>query len=229
MRTTLTRGVVSAACVVSVAAMLAGCAGDDPAMTSSSGQPASQQSTHPRSQAVPRIAMMDGARPRSFAAPSLEEFARTSLITDVVNGTIASTEVKVIEPGTQVYTYVTLKVARARSGASGTIVARELGGEVTLKQVMGDFEGKIDPDTLAKADPNSLVSYQMADTPLPKVGDHVVVFLGGDDSEEGGRFIAARLVIGGDGAFTWGGEAPNPAWSQGLSRAQADRLTNSAG
>lgn len=174
---------------------------------------------------VPHVAMMQGSRVRFYGAPSLEEFARTEFISDVVAGTITRTEAKVVGEATDVYTLVTIMLDSARSGATGSMVVRETGGVVKLKQVMGDFEGHVSPEVLGKEDPDSLISYQMADTPLPEVGAKVLVFVSGTDADPGGPFVAARLVGDGSGSFRWPGEAPNPEWSQGVTQPEAATLT----
>ncbi len=165
---------------------------------------------------------MRGVLSTPYFLPSLEEFAKSPLVTDVVVGTAQSTRTYVMGPGDDVYTDVTLRVEAARSTKAGSLVTiRESGGTVTLDQVKSNFEGRLSEKEI-KQQADTTVDIKIAGQPHTEAGDRVFFFVGGSASDPGGRFAAARMVDAtGSGDYRWMGESFNPEWVSSLRLAQA--------
>lgn len=171
-----------------------------------------------------RVVQMDGTLAAPFFLPSVEEFARSSMITDVVTGTVIKTEPIVVEPGTEVYTQVTIEVESGQVAKSGdTLITRELGGVVTLGQVAKDFEAHLAPSKIER-EADTLVDYRIDDQPHSMVGDKVLLFLGGQPTGDGGQFTAARMQLDSDQTYQWVGEPANQDWAKTLDPASAAKL-----
>jgi hypothetical protein len=171
---------------------------------------------------VPATVIMDGALRREYFAPSLSAFTRSGLVTQVVRGQIVATDVRVQEPGTEVFTFVTIEVDGGRLRGS-QVVTRSHGGVVTLGQVAADFEGRMEPAEIEKH-ADSLVDYQVDGQPHPKVGEHVLALLGGQSTDPGGYFTAAILIQDSDGRFSWPGVRANPDWQSEVGLKEANAL-----
>lgn len=166
--------------------------------------------------------IIDGALTRAYGLPTIEDFARSSFISDVITGEVISTTSYVVDPGTEVFTDVTIKVTAARNAASGTAVTlRETGGVVRLGDVGSAFAGRMSAEEL-KARADDTVDFKIGHQPHTQPGEHVLVFVGGLPSDPGGRYIAARMVDEANrGRFTWMGEPFNDTWVPVLDRASA--------
>lgn len=118
---------------------------------------------------------------------------------------------------------VTLKVDSSRSGRVGkTFTVRESGGIVTLGDVAGEFEGRVDPKEFESRS-KEVVDYQYDGQPHSAVGDQLLIFVGGTPDEAGGEFSAARMKLNERGVFRFVGTPANESWSTSMTQSESER------
>lgn len=210
--------------------LLTGCGGAGPTahISATTSDPRAEPGAAPRegerNQSDPdHVVELHASRVRQYFLPSVQEFAGSELITEVVIGTVVRTESLVVEPGTEVYTLVTLEVESSRSGGAGELLTvRENGGVVTLGEVAQEFEGRVDPKEIEdRAD--ELVDYRFEGQANSEVGDQLLVFVGGTPGDdEGGQFSAARMKLDGSDVFHWVGEPVNEEWVASMRKSESE-------
>ncbi len=167
---------------------------------------------------------MEGVLSTPYFLPSLDEFAKSALVTDVVAGTVESTRTYVMGTGDDVYTDVALRVRSARSASPGSLVTiRESGGIVTLDQIKSNFEGRLTGEEIQRQ-ADKTVDMKIAGQAHSQKGDRVLFFVGGRTTDPGGQFAVARMVDAtGSGEYRWMGEAFNHDWISSLRMDQAQK------
>ena len=165
---------------------------------------------------------MDGALTVPYSLDNLDEFAKSSIISDVVVGTVIATKTYVVEPGAEVYTDVVIEVTSARTAEPGSrITIRENGGIVTLAQVKSVMEGRLSAEEIRKQ-ADTTIDFSIKNQPHTQKGQSVLFFVGGQVSDPGGQYAAARMIDEkDDGQYSWMGEPFNDAWVRQFSSSQA--------
>lgn len=228
-----TQTVVVQAAVVTL--LLMGCSGtskvvettstpESGPVTSDRGTDVASPEGEQESQDIFMTVYSEGALSAPYGAPTLDEFANSTFVVDVVLGTVRRAEPFVTTEATTVYTMAEVEVQAARAHSEGQVLSvRETGGVVRLQDVAKDFEARLSPDQLAQ-NADALVDYRLDGQEHSRVGDTVLVFVAGNSHD---LFAAARLKLI-DGTFQWvGGEPPNPSWKKSLTDEEARALTRS--
>lgn len=184
------RSLAPAATCIGAMLMLGGCGSDTLAQ---SATPESAPAPRVKVE-VPHVVEISGSLTQPYALDSLVDFARSDLITNVVHGQIAATKSVVLGGEDDVYTMVTVEVQRSRNAVgNGDFTVRELGGIVKFEEVSDSYAAKLsEAERERRAD--EFVDYQFEHQPHSSAGQEVVLFVGGNEGEPGGPFVAARLV-----------------------------------
>lgn len=173
---------------------------------------------------APDVAVLESSLRREYFLPDLTAFVKSDLVTSIVEGRVVETDTRVLEPGTEVVTFVTLEVAGGKGEKPHQIVTRETGGTVTLEQVRAEFEGRVSEADLDR-NANKVIEYRSEGWPVSQPGENVLVFLGGTQEDPGGFFTALKLLPDGKGTFEWPEGAPNPSWDATFTEDEIATLT----
>ena len=222
------RAIGAVGAVAAMALVVSGCgSGSDEFATQKSTPPSAApslaQASGAAAVAVPQrktfttVRSAEGLLVASYARPTLQAFAADRFVTVIATGVV--TRVRPFVGGGEVQTSVRIRTADGR-----VLTTREPGGRVLLSQVRADFAGHI-PAARLKRHLDEWVDYVDADGPThSRVGQQVLVMLGGRPSDPGGQFTVAEMVRSADGSYTWLNPPGNPGWTRSLSAADAAAL-----
>ncbi|MTB88652.1 hypothetical protein H9L21_13255 [Aeromicrobium senzhongii] len=217
-----------AAVAVVAAPLFATLDGADVTDTASSSRDPARESPAERVSATPPIQVIEVAgsettsRSAAYGASTFEEFTRSSLIDDVVEGTVTDSVPVVIggEDDAEVLTRLTVAVkqSRQRAGAA-TMTVLQHGGVVTKRDMRRYLEstfGRLDEkelDDLVEVRPGGHVPH--------RTGASVLLAIDGGTGS--GPVVIESLTAASDG-FVWAAAPPNAAWSPSLDRSEVDAL-----
>lgn len=208
---------------------LSACSGQSTEATGSSSTSADHKATADRAGKADHTVHAEAALTRDYNVPTLAEFARQPLNSNVIRGTVTATRSVVTPPANIVETILTVSVERQRDGSAPTTAeVREPGGVVTVAQIRSDFESKLGRK-LTEKELAQTADYRFNEIEHAKVGDLVLIVVADDPStEKAGAYTSrARLVLDGasiagktsggtSGKFTWPGKPMNPKWESGV-------------
>ncbi|MFB6517879.1 hypothetical protein [Streptomyces sp. NPDC056401] len=224
-RSRIAAGIAAAGIILSLSA----CSGQSTEAKDSSSTSADHKATTDRTGKADHTVHAEAALTRDYNVPTLAEFARQPLNSNVIRGTVTATRSVVTPPANIVETILTVSVERQRDGSAPTTAeVREPGGVVTVAQIRSDFESKLGRK-LTDKELAQTADYRFNEIEHAKVGDLVLIVVADDPSTEKagaytsrarlaleGASIAGKTSGEGSGKFTWPGKPMNPKWESGV-------------